>query len=251
MGERNNGIGPVPKEASIELLGKVCSVLNEYEIEYFLTCGTLLGYIRERDFIAWDSDIDLGVFEISAFEDIIPNLQSKNLNVRRVCPEHGLRMSLSYQITDSESKLDYPPHLDIFEFERTSQGIIFRMVNTRRIFEMTKWFLLTYLSRNEDEDAISYHSVDEVIRETGLPGRWLDRISQVKKWARRNLFLRQYLHIFDPFMPEEVSWFDYMIKIPSNPEDHLRLLYGENWRIPNRDYAQSLERQQNIWRVRL
>ena len=57
------GEPPIPKQQKIDLLKKVCLILNESEIDYFLTCGTLLGYIREEDFIEWDTDIDLGNFD--------------------------------------------------------------------------------------------------------------------------------------------------------------------------------------------
>ena len=69
MGEIKKGKAPIPKQVNIDLLRKVCTVLNENDTDYFLTCGTLLGFIREGDFIDWDSDIDLEC------------LRSRNLNV--------------------------------------------------------------------------------------------------------------------------------------------------------------------------
>ena len=251
MGEINKGKSPIPKQVSIELLSKVCAVLNENGIDYFLTCGTLLGYIREGDFIEWDSDIDLGVFEIKAFESVIPKLQACSLTVKKFSPEHGIRMSLSYQITDPESRHGPHSHVDIFEFEKTSQGILFRMAGTRKIVERSKWFLLSKLSGYPNEETVDQGSVEVLLQGSSLPSRIVGSINKIKSWARRNLFLRQYKHIFVPFIPVEVSWFDIPVKIPSNPEDHLRLLYGDNWRIPNRDYAQSLERQNNIRRIKL
>ena len=34
--------------------------LDELELSYFADYGTLLGFVRERDFIAWDDDLDYG-----------------------------------------------------------------------------------------------------------------------------------------------------------------------------------------------
>ena len=160
-------------------------------------------------------------------------------------------MSLSYQITDSESGAGFYSHVDIFEFEMTSQGILFRMVNTRNFIEKARWFLLAKLPSYNKEESVVQGSVEALIQDSSLPSILVELINNIKRWARRNLFLRQYQHVFEPFIPVEESWFDILVKIPSNPWDHLRLIYGENWRIPNREYAQSLERQNNIRRVRL
>jgi len=49
-------------------LGELCSVLEKNEITYFLSGGTLLGMIREGDFIKWDWDVEIAVMT----EEIIP-----------------------------------------------------------------------------------------------------------------------------------------------------------------------------------
>ncbi|MFO0955382.1 MAG: LicD family protein [Candidatus Saccharibacteria bacterium] len=44
------------------LLRDIASVLEKYQCTYWLSDGTLLGAIRENDFIAHDNDVDLGVW---------------------------------------------------------------------------------------------------------------------------------------------------------------------------------------------
>ncbi len=39
-----------------------CDLFNRLQLNFFIQCGTLLGYTRENDFIAWDYDIDIGMF---------------------------------------------------------------------------------------------------------------------------------------------------------------------------------------------
>jgi phosphorylcholine metabolism protein LicD len=43
-------------------LSDMKAILDKYEQPFFLACGTLLGQVRNNDFIAWDDDIDIGVF---------------------------------------------------------------------------------------------------------------------------------------------------------------------------------------------
>jgi phosphorylcholine metabolism protein LicD len=55
------------KPLAIDLLKQTTKILEQYNINYCLISGTLLGFIRHNDFIPWDDDIDLLVDD-SIFE---------------------------------------------------------------------------------------------------------------------------------------------------------------------------------------
>ena len=55
---QNNGFGKYKPIAAL-LLRQTIQMLDEFKIPYFLIAGTLLGYVRHKDFIPWDDDIDL------------------------------------------------------------------------------------------------------------------------------------------------------------------------------------------------
>ena len=42
-----------------ELLRTLTTALKENDIEYWVACGTLLGYVRHQTFLPWDDDVDL------------------------------------------------------------------------------------------------------------------------------------------------------------------------------------------------
>lgn len=44
----------------LSLMGDVTRLFQEHNIDYWLTCGTLLGQVRHGGFLPWDDDIDLG-----------------------------------------------------------------------------------------------------------------------------------------------------------------------------------------------
>lgn len=67
------------KPIAIDLLRDTIEILNEFNINYFLISGTLLGYVRHNDFIPWDDDIDLMVDEqiLEKLPSIVEKYKSK------------------------------------------------------------------------------------------------------------------------------------------------------------------------------
>ncbi len=60
------GADRMNKEMATELFQKVIPILNDLDVPYWIDYGTLLGFVRENDFIDTDFDIDIsynGVFD--------------------------------------------------------------------------------------------------------------------------------------------------------------------------------------------
>jgi lipopolysaccharide cholinephosphotransferase len=51
---------------------KICDILDDLNINYFLQTGVLLGAIREKDFIKWDWGVDFSVFSNEFLDRIDP-----------------------------------------------------------------------------------------------------------------------------------------------------------------------------------
>ena len=63
------------REAATENLLEAKSILDTLGVQFWLTCGTLLGYYREGTFIEHDNDIDLGAFIAQDRPEIIPSFK--------------------------------------------------------------------------------------------------------------------------------------------------------------------------------
>ena len=59
---------PYDSRGREQVLKDTFKVLNEINVKFWLSGGSLLGAIRENDFIAWDGDIDL----LMMVEDFLP-----------------------------------------------------------------------------------------------------------------------------------------------------------------------------------
>ena len=51
-------------------LVEISAILEKHNIDYFLTDGTLLGAVREGDFIPWDWDVEITVLTESIFHKV-------------------------------------------------------------------------------------------------------------------------------------------------------------------------------------
>ena len=61
-----------PEELSVkknEFL-KICDILDQLKIVYFLQTGILLGAVREQNFVKWDWGVDISVFSDELFNKI-------------------------------------------------------------------------------------------------------------------------------------------------------------------------------------
>ena len=59
-----------------KILSEFYKIISEFNVKVILSGGTLLGCIRENDFIAWDDDIDLEMYR-DEFNSIIHQLIKK------------------------------------------------------------------------------------------------------------------------------------------------------------------------------
>jgi phosphorylcholine metabolism protein LicD len=85
-------------------------IMTENGIPYFISCGTLLGAIRNGGLIPWDNDIDIGMQS----EDI-----SRLLALKDEFAKHGITLPKTDSIQRVDSGTGF---LDIFPYIRNSNG---------------------------------------------------------------------------------------------------------------------------------
>ena len=79
------GVKRIDKEIAAENLSLLKRFLGERNITFGLIAGTLLGAVREKDFISHDEDIDLFVLgeQKQKFLDLLPELKKEGFEVAR------------------------------------------------------------------------------------------------------------------------------------------------------------------------
>tara|TARA_R100001480_G_scaffold13929_1_gene22733 strand:- start:227 stop:769 length:543 start_codon:yes stop_codon:yes gene_type:complete len=114
-----------------------CDLFNRLQLNFFIQCGTLLGYTRENDFIAWDYDIDIGMFykDFKGKEKmIIDELErnywflwiqhgqyDSNFNIQFIHPTTRVRVDLDIVYPIEGDKYYY--YTGIYKWGRTITGL--------------------------------------------------------------------------------------------------------------------------------
>ncbi len=66
---------------------KICKILDDLKIEYFLQTGILLGAVRNNDLIPWDWDVEISVFSENFaphIDNVVSCLEKNNFEIRKI-----------------------------------------------------------------------------------------------------------------------------------------------------------------------
>lgn len=79
------GIKPIDKEKARENLSLLKHICSKHNLDFILFFGTLLGAVREQDFISHDEDIDIvmPISDLEHFKDILFILRENGFEVAR------------------------------------------------------------------------------------------------------------------------------------------------------------------------
>jgi len=243
----------VDEKAAVETLRQLKEVFDKYGLEFWLDCGTLLGAIRDKRIIPWDHDIDLGILESESkkFFSTFEKLRQNGFNVRYTENDNSVAI-----FKDSKKKCFIS--ISIYEIEG-DKAVTSSLVNDKyyvyhkdgikiRRSHLLSIFLVRYilwlLSAPKfigDKPAIIprflHISLTKIFR--FAPSIYRQKItgyieSIVIKFGFRHRKREVSLKYFEKF--SEIIFYGMKFKVPSKPEDYLAYKYGNNWKIPKRDY---------------
>lgn len=143
------------KQVALNNLKDLDSIFRKNNISYWLQDGTLLGYYRERDFIAHDKDTDIGLFFKDFNLDILNEILKAGFRIKRVLGDK--KDSLEITIFKNKLKTDL-----FFYYERKDNpNVVYHCSfdrGRRRIdyeyekfnIKEVKWFDHSFLVPNDE-----------------------------------------------------------------------------------------------------
>ena len=101
----------------IELMRFIDNVCNKYDIDYWITGGTLLGAVRHGGFIPWDDDIDISLMreDYEKFIEVLPKEISKRDYLKQECSISLLRDNHEDIFKEFNSVYDFEGNTDLVD----------------------------------------------------------------------------------------------------------------------------------------
>lgn len=242
----------------LDILKAIDGVCQNYGISYFLDSGTLLGAKRHGGFIPWDDDIDIGMprDDFERFLNVAPEVLGDDYVV--VDPFKDNRQAGLFAkvwkkgtkfFTEEtiEAGIDQGIFIDIFPYDLVASE---KKKRNKQLRSCLAWQSLSYL----------YHSKVIVVPHSGLMGsaeKIACRIAHsfvrlALNPTRIYRSFRKYAlsakndklatecacmnYVQGSIFPKEVLFPTAQIEFeastfpaPANPEEYLRILYGETW----------------------
>ena len=205
----------------------VINLFNQNNIKYWICHGTLLGVIRDRKLIEWDHDIDLALWDSSNQKKKIIELMLNN----------GFVLRKGFKIKN-----------DIISFSRKGGRIVDinfylrkQLKNSKERVAYIKWFIPKNIFC-KIIDALSnsrkYNGKFKIIiRSFFLFQEFFNYLKLIL--IKFNFFYKEIGYSEPEYLLKDIKKLELdnlTLNIPNECEKYLEYLYGENWKIPKRNY---------------
>lgn len=146
------------KRIQLEILDEVDAFCENYNIRYWIDCGTLLGAVRHKGYIPWDDDIDVGMLR-EDYDRFMKEFPSNHSRYIFKCIENDQLYPFPFGKVLDTATLLYEPdqngikhciNIDIFPYDNApvSKKNLARMYRRRDVFKTFRLAELGILKPN-------------------------------------------------------------------------------------------------------
>lgn len=220
------------EKTTVSALKEIKKILDENNIDSWLSCGTLLGAIREKRIIPWDYDIDLATWEENStkIEKILDEIQKHGFEVFNLKYQHCVKILKEnceigidyYHIKDKQARLP--------------------LLISNKLGEILDYILWTLKLKNPNlkRGKASIFLTKALVRSSCLIPYSLKKsiigileITYIKMGSKL-------IHVSVPekYFKEltTINFYGMKFKAPKDADGYLEYTYGEDWRTPKKDF---------------
>jgi len=205
---------PMNEKDAIRSAKMLVDIFEKLKIEYWFDYGSLLGIIRDKKFIPWDTDLEPYI----RFNDeetpfaLIDELEAKGFTVK-MCP-FTRGYSKGIILSQEKGYVD----MSIGFFKQTYKGRFFGWI-CHHLPTFIRIWIIHYMQKHYSE------SKSEIIRPKEQSKRDKNRISS---------WVRACFPVFFCSKLKKVDFYDFKVSVPGKAEELLLMRYGEDWKIPKK-----------------
>ena len=227
------------EEAAIKVLHQAKAALDEEDVEFWLDFGTLLGAVRDGKFIAWENDIDFGTWRASASKvfSAFRKLCENEKGFIKVCDENqcikfitenGCRLDVTlYRLEGSSAVRKF------FPMKQTNTGLL--LSHLRDVLAIPP-----HIKLNPEELRAPFVTQNLFKITRPLPSSWRRQLAKIvtkvyKKVGCNCVQVAVPSHYFMNL--SSINFYGAEFKVPAETVEYLAYKYGEDWRVPRRDWV--------------
>lgn len=240
---------------ALRYLDEIC---RKYQIRYFLAYGSLLGAVREHDFIPWDDDVDVWMEreDYNRFSKIMSEQKNDKYFFQdyqtdplmpailesRICINHTINTANSKKNTKYHSGIS----IDIFPLDNppASENELVQIVRKLIKLNLFSGHKYTHVINKKRPISYIFHFVLKLTPKTLIDKKELQLVSGIKDPDTTKYYDFACAHfcksnelrlLFDKEMFADVEYIDFHgMKFPCPVQSHalLRQIYGDNYMTP-------------------
>lgn len=216
----------------------ITNILEKNNIKYMISFGTLLGAVRHHNFIPWDDDFDLWIFN-EDYDDAINVLRKelpKDLFLEDLKSEPKYFHSWAH-VKDLRTIAESKHFIQDNEYEHKGLSIDLYRITKMEYGNINKYIYneyIYYINRRLEKRLISIEEYDRRNKEA-KEFLYKDNDEHEKEktvYAFVTSYKNKYVLEEEVFPLKEILFRDHYFKCPKNPEAILKRLYGNYLTLP-------------------
>jgi hypothetical protein len=225
------------EDALIDILRQVKEVLDKYDVEFWLECGTLLGAVREGKFLSWECDIDFG-----SWHEEMPD--TVKISVSKALCDRGFKVWIAENHINIKEGNGFWADINLYYL--SNDKAIKPELSAKNLLSRSLCYWLLVLWAPYHPHGVSKSPVKRFVMNT------LIRASRAMPSLLRKQLAQIVSAIYEKIGAEDVSWeipskyfsdlptitfYGMELKVPAKTREYLAYRYGEDWHIPRRDWV--------------
>ena len=213
----------------------ICNLLLVNNVNYWVCHGTLLGIIRENRLLPWDHDIDLAVWDHETSKD----------KIIKIFKQNGFKQEFVFGDLDCLHFYGVNKKIDI-SFYKVSEDVAsikWSAPPKNLVAKIYVYFVQTIWEKSFSNIELSRNFFKRVLHLIFLAlsfivGLCLNTKIKVKLYNHSLKFLHYtgYSYPMKLMVFKEIKFNDIVLQVPEKSEKCLELTYGDNWKVPKKNY---------------
>lgn len=239
------------KKIQLSILEYVASFCEDHQIEYWLSCGTLLGAVRHGGYIPWDDDIDIGMTRANYQRFLgLFNQESKRYKLLdyRISKNYflpygkiGDTNTILYEPDEKGLKINVNINVFIYDFAPSCEKVInriYKKCNWLRDLNLVKNYSFTSKTKLYKRISIYVLKLFLLFFPKKYFAKRMNKIASACSSKEAEYFCNflSYSRIRCPIsVVEPLSRIEFekrMFSAPNNPDEWLKAFYGDCMKLP-------------------